>query len=111
MAIYLRREEVLLPNDRRGIKPKGNVDRTNKQSAKRGHHQMPLEMNKLLGHAASALCGALEEILPSLSETWWETCVQSKLSFQQRRHVKQRRISRLDQLDLAALIRLVDQRR
>ena len=70
---------------------------------------MSLETNDLLRQVASALCGALEELLPSLSETWWETCVQSKLSFQQRRHVKQRRISRLDQLDLAGLIRLVDQ--
>ena len=70
---------------------------------------MPLEMNNLLEQAASALCGALEKILPSLSKTWWESCVKSKLSFQQRQRVMQRSISRLDQLDLAALLRLVDQ--
>ena len=70
---------------------------------------MPLGMNNLLEQAASALCGALEEVLPPLSETWWETCVTSKLSFQQCQRVKQRGIFRLDQLDLAALLRLVDQ--
>ena len=66
-------------------------------------------MNNLLEQATVALCEALEELLPSLSDTWWETCVESKLSFQQRQRVRQRSISRLDQLDLAALLRLVDQ--
>ena len=70
---------------------------------------MSVEMGNLLKQAVSALCGALEELLPPLSETWWETCVISKLSFQQRKRVKQRSISYLDQLDLAALLRLVDQ--
>ena len=70
---------------------------------------IPFEMNNLLGRAAASLCEALEELLPSLSETWWETCVKSKLSFQQRKRIMQRSISRLDQLDLAALLRLVDQ--
>lgn len=37
MVIDLRRGEVLLPTDRRGIKPKSNVDRTNKPSTKTGH--------------------------------------------------------------------------
>ena len=66
-------------------------------------------MNNLLEQATVALCEALEKLLPSLSDTWWETCVESKLSFQQRQRVRQRSISRLDQLDLAALLRLVDQ--
>ena len=39
MAIDLQREEVLLPTDRRGIKLKSNVDRTNKPSTKTGHPQ------------------------------------------------------------------------
>ncbi len=70
---------------------------------------MSLEMNNLLEQATVALCGALEEFLPSLSDTWWETCVKSKLSFQQHQRVMQRSISRLDQLDLATLLRLVGQ--
>ncbi len=37
MAIDRRRGEVLLPTDRRSIKPKDNVDRTNKPSTKTGH--------------------------------------------------------------------------
>ncbi len=39
MAIDRRRGEVLLPTDRRSIKPKDNVDRTNKPSTKTGHPQ------------------------------------------------------------------------
>ena len=70
---------------------------------------MSLEMNNLLKQTAAALCRALEELLPPLSDTWWESCVEEKLSFQQRQRVRQRGISRLDQLDLSALIRLVDQ--
>ena len=70
---------------------------------------MPLEMNNLLERAAAALCKALEELLSSFSETWWKTCVKPKRSFQQRQRVMQRSISRLDQFDLAALLRLVDQ--
>ena len=66
-------------------------------------------MNNLLKQTAESLCRALEELLPPLSDTWWESCVEAKLSFQQRQRVRQRGISRLDQLDLSALIRLVDQ--
>ena len=70
---------------------------------------MASEMPHLLEQTASALCQTLEEILPPLSETWWEMCVKGKLSFQQRQHVERRNISCLDQLDLAALLRIVDQ--
>ena len=70
---------------------------------------MSLAMNNLLKQTATALCRALEELLPPLSDTWWESRVEAKLSFQQRQRVRQRGISRLDQLDLSALIRLVDQ--
>lgn len=70
---------------------------------------MSLEMNSLLKQTSAALCRALEELLPPLSDTWWESCVVAKLSFQQRQRVRQRSISRLAQLDLSALIRHVDQ--
>ena len=39
MAIDIQREEVLLPNDRRGMTTKTNVNRTNKPSTKTGHLQ------------------------------------------------------------------------
>ena len=37
MAIDIQREEVLLPNDRRSITTKTNVNRTNKPSTNAGH--------------------------------------------------------------------------
>ncbi len=70
---------------------------------------MPVEIPRLLEQTAPALCRALESTLPTLSESWWETCVVAKLSFQQRQHVERRNITQLDQLDLAAFIRIVDQ--
>ena len=39
MAIDIHREEVLLPNDRRSITTKTNVNRTNKPSTTTGHLQ------------------------------------------------------------------------
>ncbi len=40
MAIDIQREEVLLPNDRRSITTKTNVNRTNKPSTNAGHLQV-----------------------------------------------------------------------
>ena len=42
MAIDIQREEVLLPNDRRSITTKTNVNRTNKPSTKAGQLQYVL---------------------------------------------------------------------
>ena len=46
--------------------------------------------------------------LPSIGEDWWQTGVVSALSYQQRQVVQERGWTSLDQLDLAALLRLVD---
>lgn len=51
----------------------------------------------------------LFEQLPSLSSDWWETCVVRQLTYQQQQHLQQSGLTRLDQLDLAALLRLLDQ--
>ena len=40
MAIDIQRVEVLLPNDRRSITTKTNVNRTNKPSTNAGHLQL-----------------------------------------------------------------------
>ncbi|MCM2308934.1 MAG: SNF2-related protein [Sulfuritalea sp.] len=47
--------------------------------------------------------------LPGLSPDWWTTHVVKQLTFQQQQYLQQGQVSRLDQLDLAALLRLVDQ--
>ena len=70
---------------------------------------MPPEMPDLLNSAAAAVCHALEALLPSIHSEWWPRCVAGKLTFQQRQQLERRGINRLDQLDLAALLRIVDQ--
>ena len=51
----------------------------------------------------------LEKTLPNISENWWENTVVNNLSFQQLQHIKQSGISTLTGLDLAALLRILDQ--
>ena len=47
--------------------------------------------------------------LPHLGDDWWEKGVVTALSYQQRQIVQERGWKTLDELDLAALLRLVDQ--
>lgn len=70
---------------------------------------MSTEVPNLLNQAARVLCRALESLLPGLDKNWWSNRVVGKLSFQQRQQVERRGSSRLEQLDLAALLRIVDQ--
>lgn len=70
---------------------------------------MSTDMPKLLGETTVAVCAALQRILPPLEQNWWQRCVVSKLSFQQQQQVQRRGITQLDQLDLAALLRIIDQ--
>lgn len=46
--------------------------------------------------------------LPKLSENWWDSCVIPALSYQQLRMVEEKGITSIGQLDLAALLRIVD---
>src|SRR5271157_3253730 len=62
----------------------------------------------LLQKAAGAVCSFLENILPPLSERWWDLQVLPHLSFQQRRAVESKRVTGLSGLDLAALLRVLD---
>jgi len=66
-------------------------------------------MAGVLRNFAIALSTFLERILPEISDNWWEDAVLNVLSLQQRRFVKQKNISSLSALDLAALIRIFDQ--
>ncbi len=66
-------------------------------------------MNNLLQKVAVSLAAYLEKVLPSLFEDWWKQAVLNNLSFEQGRHVEQRNIRSLGALDLAALLRVLDQ--
>ncbi|MEK6777720.1 MAG: helicase-related protein [bacterium] len=66
-------------------------------------------ISKLLSEVARQLALFLEKVLPSLFEGWWKQAVLNSLSFQQRRRMEQRNIGSLGALDLAALLRVLDQ--
>jgi SNF2 family DNA or RNA helicase len=66
-------------------------------------------ISKLLSEATRQLALFLEGVLPSIFEDWWQESVVSSLSFQQRRRLEQRNSESLALLDLAALLRILDQ--
>jgi ATP-dependent helicase HepA len=66
-------------------------------------------MNELLLASAKAISAWLENKLPALGSTWWVDNVIQRLTFQQQRSAQERRIVSLSQLDLAALLRILDQ--
>jgi hypothetical protein len=70
---------------------------------------MLVNIESLLRDAGHQLCSFLEKILPQISSTWWSDCVLNILSISQQRAVAQKKISTLTGLDLAALLRVLDQ--
>ena len=66
-------------------------------------------MNNLIHVATTELVRFLSAHLPAISDEWWEKHVVDRLSFQQQRMVQERNYSGLEQLDLAALLRVLDQ--
>jgi len=66
-------------------------------------------MARLFSETTKYLSSYLEGFLPSLFDDWWNEAVVKNLSFQQRRRVKECGIDSLCSLDLAALIRILDQ--
>jgi len=66
-------------------------------------------ISKLLGAATGQLSTFLKKILPSLFEDWWKQAVVNNLSFQQQRKIEQRNLDSLESLDIAALLRVLDQ--
>jgi len=64
---------------------------------------------QLLNEASKCLAVFLEKVLPSLFNDWWNEAVVNNLSYQQQRRVEQHNIVSLGSLDLAALIRVLDQ--
>jgi superfamily II DNA or RNA helicase len=66
-------------------------------------------MNDVLAIALDEVRRFLERNLPALGAEWWEGDVVSRLTFSQQRTVTERGIRTLDGLDLAALLRVLDQ--
>lgn len=64
---------------------------------------------KHLSDVAAQLVSFLERVLPPLFDDWWNKAVVSTLSFQQKRRLEQRNITSLGGLDLAGLLRVLDQ--
>ena len=66
-------------------------------------------MNELIRIATAELARFLAATLPALSPDWWTRHVVERLSFQQQRLVQERGLKSLQQLDFAALVRVLDQ--
>jgi superfamily II DNA or RNA helicase len=66
-------------------------------------------MNELIRAATLELAKFLNAKLPELSTDWWQKHVVGRLSFQQQRMVQERGYNSLQQLDFAALLRVLDQ--
>ena len=70
--------------------------------------QVSGKLVELLGAATEGLCDWLCDALPALDQAWWSSLVLSNLSYQQRERVERQGIDSLRQLDLAALLRVMD---
>jgi ATP-dependent helicase HepA len=70
---------------------------------------LPGKFTDILLVATKQLSKWLEESLPSLDDGWWSSLVLPALSYQQRQSVDRKNISSLEELDLAALLRVFDQ--
>ena len=66
-------------------------------------------MYELIRTATAELAAFLATHLPALGGGWWKTHVEDRLSFQQQRTVEERGFTKLEQLDFAALLRILDQ--
>ncbi len=69
----------------------------------------PSFMHDMIHTATIELASALARHLPTLGAEWWQKKVVDRLSFQQQRAVEERGLTKLEQLDLAALLRILDQ--
>jgi len=65
-------------------------------------------MNDLLKQATCCLRTFLARCLPEITAEWWSRCVLCNLTDSQTHLVRERNITNLDGLDLAALLRVFD---
>lgn len=66
-------------------------------------------MHNELRMATNDLAKFLQDTLPNLADDWWQKHVIDRLTFQQQRIVQEKRLSKLRELDFAALLRVLDQ--
>ena len=71
-------------------------------------HVIISRINEYLHYATRELCDFLKKLLPRVTYDWWQDCVLDNLSYSQRIQVDENNISELEQLDLAALLRVTD---
>jgi len=67
------------------------------------------ELHRLFNDIARQLVVFLERVLPNLFDDWWNKAVINALSFQQKKRMEQCSITTLGGLDLAGLLRVMDQ--
>ena len=70
---------------------------------------MESNLNSLLQKTIRFLAVFLEKALPPLFDDWWNEAVINSLSFQQRRRISEQGVQSLTSLDLASLLRVLDQ--
>ena len=70
--------------------------------------QIVSKINGYLFSARKELCTWLNNMLPRVTDDWWQECVLSNLSYAQRNLAIESKYSSLDQFDLAALLRIAD---
>lgn len=70
---------------------------------------MRTQLLGLLEDVAKILAEFLGRVLPEINPNWWEECVLNLLSPQQQRRVKEKRLDTVASLDLAGLLRVLDQ--
>lgn len=66
-------------------------------------------MHQVLQDLGQTIHLFLAKLLPVCDANWWENCVIAKLTFQQQRLLEERSIKNLSELDLAAILMIVDQ--
>lgn len=66
------------------------------------------KMHEYLHIAAKELCAWLGGMLPRVGDDWWQVCVIDNLSFTQKKFALEKGYSNLEDLDLAALLRVAD---
>ena len=66
------------------------------------------KMNEYLYTATQELCTWLNNMLPRVSDEWWRECVLENLSHSQRELALDNNFDKLEQFDLAALLRIAD---
>lgn len=66
------------------------------------------KVNEYLHAATKELSAWLEKMLPRVTDEWWQECVLTNLSFAQRKYAEESGYTKLDQFDLAALLRITN---